>query len=109
MRRVFVDPARVNLRKAARATLVVPLVFAFLVVVENAPAALFGSFGAFAALVFADFGGARRPPEIAHSARQKRRARGAISVRASWSRRTRRSSALTHPSREVRRRRVSTT
>ena len=60
MRRVFVDPARVNLRKAARATLVVPLVFAFLVVVENAPAALFGSFGAFAALVFADFGGARR-------------------------------------------------
>ena len=58
MRRVFVDPARVNLRKAARATLVVPFVFAVLVVVENNPAALFGAFGSFAALVFADFGGA---------------------------------------------------
>jgi uncharacterized membrane protein YccC len=60
MRRVFVDPARVNLRKAARATLVVPLVFAFLVVVGDTPSALFGSFGAFGALVFADFGGALR-------------------------------------------------
>ena len=58
MRRVFVDPARVNLRKAARATLVVPFVFAVLVVVENDAAALFGAFGSFAALVFADFGGA---------------------------------------------------
>ena len=64
MRRVFVDPARVNLRKAARATLVVPFVFAVLVVVRaTTPAALFAAFGSFAALVFADFGG-RTPSSL---------------------------------------------
>jgi uncharacterized membrane protein YccC len=56
--RVFLDPARVNLRKAARATLVVPTVFAVLFAVGDTSAALFGAFGSFAALVFANFGGA---------------------------------------------------
>ena len=51
------DPNRVNLRKAARASLVVPTVFAIFVVAGNSAAALFGAFGAFAALVFSDFGG----------------------------------------------------
>ena len=55
--RALHDPNRVNLRKAARATLVVPGVFATFVASGNDAAALFGSFGAFAALVFADFGG----------------------------------------------------
>ena len=55
---MFVDPARVNLRKAARATVVVPALFALLIVTGNTPSALFGAFGSFSALVFADFGGA---------------------------------------------------
>jgi uncharacterized membrane protein YccC len=53
----FVDPNRVNLRKAARAAIVVPFVFAVLVVTDDAPSALFAAFGSFSALVFADFGG----------------------------------------------------
>jgi uncharacterized membrane protein YccC len=51
------DPNRVNLRKAARACIVVPGVFAVFVVAGNAAAALFAAFGSFAALVFSDFGG----------------------------------------------------
>ncbi len=53
----FTDPNRVNLRKAARACLVVPGVFAVFVVAGNSAAALFAAFGSFAALVFSDFGG----------------------------------------------------
>jgi uncharacterized membrane protein YccC len=51
------DPHRVNLRKAARACIVVPGVFAVFVVGGNSAAALFAAFGSFAALVFSDFGG----------------------------------------------------
>ena len=54
---MFEDPARVNLRKAERATIIVPVPFAVLVVTGNTPSALFGAFGSFAAIVFADFGG----------------------------------------------------
>jgi uncharacterized membrane protein YccC len=57
---VFQDPNRINLRKAARATLVVPGVFAVLVAAGNPASALFGAFGAFSAVVFSDFGGPRR-------------------------------------------------
>lgn len=53
----FRDPNRINLRKAARALLVVPAVFAAFVVAGDSSAALFAAFGSFAALVFADFGG----------------------------------------------------
>jgi uncharacterized membrane protein YccC len=53
----FRDPNRVNLRKATRAAIVVPAVFVLLVVTGNESSALFGAFGSFAALVFADFGG----------------------------------------------------
>lgn len=55
----FRDPHRVNLRKASRAALVVPSVFALLVVIGNTPSALFAAFGSFAALVFSDLGGPR--------------------------------------------------
>jgi uncharacterized membrane protein YccC len=52
------DPERVNLRKALRATIVASGLFALAVeVIGNEPLALFASFGSFAALVFADFGG----------------------------------------------------
>jgi uncharacterized membrane protein YccC len=54
---VFVDPHRVNLRKAARATLVVTVLFAALVALGDDSVALYAAFGSFAALVFADFGG----------------------------------------------------
>jgi uncharacterized membrane protein YccC len=54
----FRDPNRVNLRKAARAAIVVPALLAVLVATDHDAAALFASFGAFAALVFCDFGGA---------------------------------------------------
>ena len=55
----FQDPNRVNLRKASRAALVVPAVFALLVVTGNTPSSLFAAFGSFSALVFSDFGGPR--------------------------------------------------
>ena len=52
------DPGQVNLRKAVRATLVTTGLYALAVeVIGNDPMALFASFGSFAALVFADFGG----------------------------------------------------
>ena len=53
----FQDPNRVNLRKAGRAAIVLPLVLAVGVAADNDAAALFASFGGLAALVFADFGG----------------------------------------------------
>ncbi|HEY3096567.1 MAG TPA: FUSC family protein [Acidimicrobiia bacterium] len=56
------DPGRVALRRAIRVVVVVPLVFAFLLEVADSPeAATFGSFGAFALLGFADFGGRAWP------------------------------------------------
>ena len=52
------DPDLVNLRKATRAALISTGLFAVAIeVIGNAPLALFASFGSFAALVFADFGG----------------------------------------------------
>jgi uncharacterized membrane protein YccC len=52
------DPGFVALRRAVRVALVAPTVFAFLFEVADSPeAAIFGSFGAFALLAFADFGG----------------------------------------------------
>ena len=51
------DPNRINLRKAGRAAIVLPLVLAVGVATGNDAAALFASFGALAALVFSDFGG----------------------------------------------------
>jgi uncharacterized membrane protein YccC len=55
---VLHDPGRLNLRKAARAAIVTTALFALAVeVLGNEPLALFVSFGSFAALVFADFGG----------------------------------------------------
>ena len=53
----FRDPNRINLRKAGRAAIVLPLVLAVGVATGNDAAALFASFGALAALVFSDFGG----------------------------------------------------
>jgi uncharacterized membrane protein YccC len=53
------DPHRINLRKAGRAAIVVPAMFAAFVIAGDEPAALFAAFGSFAALVFADFGGPR--------------------------------------------------
>jgi hypothetical protein len=47
------DPHRVNLRKASRAAIVVPAVFA-LMSTGNEPSALLSAFGSYAALVFAD-------------------------------------------------------
>jgi uncharacterized membrane protein YccC len=55
----FRDPNRINLRKASRAALVVPAVFALLVLTGDTPSALFAAFGSFSALVFSDFGGPR--------------------------------------------------
>jgi uncharacterized membrane protein YccC len=55
------DPGLQSLRRAARVALVVPVLFAvFLNVVDNSVAALFASFGSFAFLGFADFGGPPR-------------------------------------------------
>src|SRR4051812_1573311 len=48
----FQDPSRVNLRKATRAAVGVPAVFALFVVTGNTPSALFAAFGSFSALVF---------------------------------------------------------
>ena len=56
--RVLHDPGQLNLRKAVRAAIVTTSLFALAVeVLGNEPLALFVSFGSFAALVFADFGG----------------------------------------------------
>jgi uncharacterized membrane protein YccC len=54
------DPGRLALRKAARAAIVVPLVFAFAdKVIEQPQTTIFAAFGSFALLVLADF---RGPP-----------------------------------------------
>ncbi len=56
--RKFHDPDALNLRTAVRAAIVMPAVFAFgRYGLHDATAALFAAFGAFAALVLANFGG----------------------------------------------------
>jgi len=58
---VFTDPDRVNLRKAARAAIVTPALFAVLILGFDAEVTgLFAAFGSFAAVVFSDFGGTMR-------------------------------------------------
>jgi uncharacterized membrane protein YccC len=55
---VISDPGRVNLRKASRAAIVSPVLFAVILVGFDAEiTALFAAFASFAALVFCDFGG----------------------------------------------------
>ena len=55
------DPGLIALRRASRAALVMPLLFAFGVkVVENVSVATFAAFGSFAMLLFVDFGGPMR-------------------------------------------------
>jgi hypothetical protein len=56
------DPGLAALRRAGRVTIVGPLVFAgFLEIADLPIAALFGAFGAFSMLAFADYGGATWP------------------------------------------------
>ncbi len=54
---VISDPGRINLRKAGRAAIVAPVLFAFALGVLDDDVALFAAFASFAALVFCDFGG----------------------------------------------------
>ena len=62
------DPASVALRRAVRVGVVAPLVFAFFLEVLDSPtAAIYGSFGAFALLGFADFGGRTWPRARAYA------------------------------------------
>jgi len=62
------DPGSVALRRAVRVGVTAPLVFAFLLEVLDSPtAAIFGSFGAFALLGFADFGGRTVPRARAYA------------------------------------------
>src|SRR4051794_5421077 len=57
----FSDPGFAALRTALRAAIVLPIVFAVASrVIHDPQAALFASFGSFAMLVFADFGGSPR-------------------------------------------------
>jgi uncharacterized membrane protein YccC len=56
-----VDPGLFSLKRAARAAIVMPCVFAFADKVINDPeTAMFAAFGSFALLVLADFSGSRR-------------------------------------------------
>ncbi|HEX4622931.1 MAG TPA: FUSC family protein [Solirubrobacteraceae bacterium] len=55
------DPGFLGLKTATRAAICIPAVFAFThQVIGNAQMSLFGAFGSFAILVFADFGGTPR-------------------------------------------------
>jgi uncharacterized membrane protein YccC len=66
---VFDDPGRINLRKASRAAIVVPALFAIATqAFDDDVAALFGAFASFAALVFCDFGGPPRGRARAYAA-----------------------------------------
>jgi uncharacterized membrane protein YccC len=59
--------SRAGLRRAARAALVIPAVFALAKFVIGDPQVmLFAAFGCFALLVLADFGGVRRPRAVAY-------------------------------------------
>jgi uncharacterized membrane protein YccC len=63
------DPGLASLRRAGRVAIVAPLTFAWYLEVVDAPtAALFGAFGSFAMLGFADFGGAPWPRTRAYLA-----------------------------------------
>jgi uncharacterized membrane protein YccC len=63
------DPGRVDLRRAARAALVMPATFAFAqVVIGNAQLTTFVALGCFALLVMADYGGLRGPRALAYAA-----------------------------------------
>ncbi|SEA50483.1 Uncharacterized membrane protein YccC [Leifsonia sp. 21MFCrub1.1] len=63
------DPGLSALRRAARAAIVVPLLFLLgSRVIGNPEVALFGAFGAFAMLLFVDFGGPLRERVQAHAA-----------------------------------------
>jgi uncharacterized membrane protein YccC len=63
------DPGRAALRSAARAAIVMPIVFAFADKVIGDPnTALFAAFGSLAMLVFADFTGPRRSRFVAYLA-----------------------------------------
>jgi uncharacterized membrane protein YccC len=59
LRRVPVhDPGRVNLRKATRVAIVMPILLAIgIEVLDNPAVGLFAAFGSFTCLVFSDFGG----------------------------------------------------
>jgi uncharacterized membrane protein YccC len=61
------DPGLFSLKRAARAAIVMPAVFAFAdKVIKNPQTATFAAFGSFAILVFADFGGSRRIRLVAY-------------------------------------------
>ncbi len=61
------DPGLSALRRAVRATIVIPLAFAFADVLLRAPQSLvFVMFGCFSLLVISDFGGMRRPRALAY-------------------------------------------
>ncbi|MEA2644704.1 MAG: hypothetical protein QOG08_1730, partial [Chloroflexota bacterium] len=61
------DPGFGALRRAARAAIVIPLVFAFAdVLLRDAQSLIFVLFGCFSLLVICDFGGLRRPRALAY-------------------------------------------
>src|SRR5579859_2526135 len=61
------DPGLAALRRATRAAIVIPAAFAFAkIVIGDLQVATFVSFGCFALLVMADFGGPRRPRAMAY-------------------------------------------
>jgi uncharacterized membrane protein YccC len=61
------DPGFGALRRAARAAIVIPLLFAFIDVILREPQILiFVIFGCFSLLVISDFGGMRRPRALAY-------------------------------------------
>jgi uncharacterized membrane protein YccC len=61
------DPGFGALRRAARAAVVIPLVFAFTkLLLNDAQALIFVMFGCFSLLVMSDFGGRRRPRVFAY-------------------------------------------
>src|SRR5579859_298750 len=61
------DPGLAALRRATRAAIVIPAAFAFAkIVIGDLQVATFVSFGCFALLVMADFGGPRIPRALAY-------------------------------------------
>src|SRR3954452_8423809 len=63
------DPGLFSLKSAARAAIVMPLVFAFADrVIQDPQVSTFAAFGSFAVLVLADFGGSRRARLVAYLA-----------------------------------------
>jgi|SRR5215211_6049963 len=63
------DPGLFSLKRAARAAIVMPCVFAFADhVIQNQQVATFSAVGSFAILVLADFGGSRRTRLVSYLA-----------------------------------------